>query len=139
MARNSINDQINQVVDNLFTMLDRYNTSINKKTILKRAGKPAIDQLKQEARSIKRTGALLRSIQWINTRSRNSVFAGFNYRRGGSHAHLIEFGWITKNGNRVEGNPIVRRTYDRVKEEIFSNLVNELERTQAQIEREIRI
>jgi len=120
-------------------MLDKYNTAISKKTLLKRAGRMALSELKQQAGAIKRTGNLQKSAQWINTRSKSSVLAGFNYRRGGSHAHLIEFGWVTKNGNRVEGRPIVKITYEKTKDQILQNLVNEMQRTQAKIEREIKI
>ena len=139
MARNSINEEMNQAVKNLYDMLDKYNTAISKKTLLKRAGGVALKGLKQEALEIKDTGALLRSAQWINTRSKTSVLAGFNYRKGGSHAHLIEFGWMTKKGNRVEGRPIVKMTYDRTKDQIVANLISEMQKTQAKIEREIRI
>ena len=139
MARNSINDEVNQAVKNLYDMLDKYNTAISKKTLLKRAGGVALKGLKEKALEIKDTGALLGSAQWINTRSKSSVLAGFNYRRGGSHAHLIEFGWMTKNGNRVEGRPIVKITYEKTKDQIVANLINEMQKTQAKIEREIRI
>lgn len=139
MGRNSINDEVNQAVKNLYDMLDKYNTAISKKTLLKRAGRVALSELKQQAGAIKRTGNLQKSAQWINTRSKSSVLAGFNYRRGGSHAHLIEFGWMTKNGNRVEGRPIVKITYEKTKDQIVANLINEMQKTQAKIEREIRI
>jgi hypothetical protein len=139
MARNSINAEINQAVKNLYDMLDKYNTAISKKTLLKRAGRVALSELKQQAGAIKRTGNLQKSAQWINTRSKSSVLAGFNYRRGGSHAHLIEFGWVTKNGNRVKGRPIVKITYEKTKDQILQNLINEMQKTQAKIEREIRI
>lgn len=139
MARNSINDEVNQAVKNLYDMLDKYNTAISKKTLLKRAGRVALSELKQQAGAIKRTGNLQKSAQWINTRSKSSVLAGFNYRRGGSHAHLIEFGWVTKNGNRVKGRPIVKITYEKTKDQIVANLINEMQKTQAKIEREIRI
>ena len=138
-SNNSINAEINQAVKNLYDMLDKYNTAISKKTLLKRAGAVALKGLKDEARKIKRSGDLLKSAGWINTKSKSSVLAGFNYRRGGSHAHLIEFGWVTKSGSRVEGNPIVKRTYERTKNMIVQNLEMELKRTQAKIEREIRI
>lgn len=139
MARNSINDEVNEAVKNLYDMLDKYNTAISKKTLLKRAGAVALKGLKEKALEIKKTGALLGSAQWINTRSKSSVLAGFNYRRGGSHAHLIEFGWMTKKGNRVEGRPIVKITYEKTKDQILANLINEMQKTQAKIEREIRI
>lgn len=139
MARNSINDEVNQAVKNLYDMLDKYNTAISKKTLLKRAGAVALKGLKEKALEIKKTGALLGSAQWINTRSKSSVLAGFNYRKGGSHAHLIEFGWMTKNGNRVKGRPIVKQTYEKTKDQIVANLINEMQKTQAKIEREIRI
>lgn len=139
MARNSINDEVNEAVKNLYDMLDKYNTAISKKTLLKRAGGVALSELKQQAGAIKRTGNLQKSAQWINTRSKSSVLAGFNYRRGGSHAHLIEFGWMTKNGKRIEGNPIVKKTYEKTKDQIVANLINEMQKTQAKIEREIRI
>ena len=136
-GRGNTNQEIEQAVKALYTMLDKYNTAINAKTLLKKAGRPALDGIRQAAGDIKDTGALMRSAEWINTKSKRSVMAGFNYRKGGSHAHLVEYGFLTKNGKRVEGNPIVKKTFEATKDQILKNLIDELSRTQAKIEREI--
>ena len=138
MARyNPIPEEIRDAVKNLEKMLQKYNTAISQKTILKKAGRPALAGIRNAAAEIKDTGALMRSAEWINTKSKRSVMAGFNYRKGGSHAHLVEFGFITKNGKRVKGNPIVKKTFEATKDQILQNLIEEMRKTQGTIERQI--
>lgn len=131
------NQEINDVVRALGRMLRSYNTAIRGKTILKRAARPALDGLRRSAGEIRDTGNLMRSAKFINTRSNNSVMVGYKYTNELNYAHLIEYGWITRDGQRIQGNPIVRNTFEATKEQILQNLVQELRRTQAQIEREI--
>jgi len=118
-------------------MLQKYNTAISQKTILKKAGRPALTGIRNAAAEIKDTGALMRSAEWIKTKSKRSVMAGFNYRKGGSHAHLVEFGFITRNGKRVKGRPIVKETFEATKDQVLQNLIEEMKKTQATIERQI--
>ena len=135
--RGNTNQEIADAVKALNKMLDKYNTAISAKTLLKKAGRPALTGIRKAAEEIKDTGALMRSAEWINTKSKRSVLAGFNYRKGGSHAHLIEYGWVAKNGNRVEGNPIVKKTFEATKDQILQNLIDVMRQTQATIERQI--
>jgi hypothetical protein len=138
MARyNPVPEQIQEVVKNLEKMLQKYNTAISQKTILKKAGRPALTGIRNAAAEIKDTGALMRSAEWIKTKSKRSVMAGFNYRKGGSHAHLVEFGFITRNGKRVKGRPIVKETFEATKDQVLQNLIEEMKKTQATIERQI--
>lgn len=134
---NSINREINEAVDQLYKMLDKYNTAINNKALLKKAGNVALKSLRQKAGDIQDTGALKRSTTWINTKSKRSVLAGFDYWNGGRHAHLVEYGFVTKNGNYVPGYNLVKNTFEETKEQILKNLVEELKDTQSKIEREI--
>lgn len=134
---NSINREINEAVDQLYKMLDKYNTAINNKALLKKAGNVALKSLRQKAGDIQDTGALKRSTTWINTKSKRSVLAGFDYWNGGLHAHLVEYGFVTKNGNYVPGYNLVKNTFEETKEQILKNLVEELKDTQSKIEREI--
>lgn len=135
--RGNTNQEIADAVKALNKMLDKYNTAIGAKTLLKKAGRPALTGIRKAAEEIKDTGALMRSAEWINTKSKRSVLAGFNYRKGGSHAHLIEYGWITKNGERVKGRPIVKDTFEATKDQILQNLIDVMRQTQATIERQI--
>ena len=138
MARyNPVPEQIQEAVKNLEKMLQKYNTAISQKTILKKAGRPALSGIKQAAYDIRDTGNLAKSAEWINTKSKRSVMAGFNYRKGGSHAHLVEFGFITRNGERVKGKPIVKETFEATKDKVLQNLIEEMKKTQATIERQI--
>ncbi len=138
MARyNPVPEEIQEVVKNLEKMLQKYNTAISQKTILKKAGRPALTGIRNAAAEIKDTGALMRSAEWIKTKSKRSVMAGFNYRKGGSHAHLVEFGFITRNGKRVKGRPIVKETFEATKDQVLQNLIEEMKKTQATIERQI--
>ncbi len=66
----------------IYKILDKYNTSISKKTILERAGKVVIAGLKQKSEAIKDTGNLKKSAGWIRIKSKVSVMAGFNYWKG---------------------------------------------------------
>ena len=131
------NQEITDIVNALEKMLKKYNTAISQKTLLKKAGRPALAGIRNAAAEIKDTGALMRSAEWIKTKSKRSVMAGFNYRKGGSHAHLVEFGFITRNGKRVKGRPIVKDTFEATKDQILQNLIEEMRKTQAIIERQI--
>ena len=131
------NQEITDIVNALEKMLKKYNTAISQKTLLKKAGRPALAGIRNAAAEIKDTGALMRSAEWIKTKSKRSVMAGFNYRKGGSHAHLVEFGFITRNGKRVKGRPIVKDTFEATKDQILQNLIEEMRKTQATIERQI--
>ena len=131
------NREITDIVNALEKMLKKYNTAISQKTLLKKAGRPALAGIRNAAAEIKDTGALMRSAEWIKTKSKRSVMAGFNYRKGGSHAHLVEFGFITSNGKRVKGRPIVKETFEATKDQILQNLIEEMRKTQATIERQI--
>ena len=131
------NQEIADVVKAFNKMLDKYNTAISSKTLLKKAGSPALTGIRKAAEEIKDTGSLMRSAEWIKTKSKRSVLAGFNYRKGGSHAHLVEFGFITKNAKRVKGRPIVKETFEATKDQILQNLIEEMRKTQATIERQI--
>ena len=135
--RGNTNQEITDAVKALNQMLQKYNTAISGETLLKKAGRPALTGIRKAAEEIKDTGALMRSAEWINTKSKRSVLAGFNYRKGGSHAHLIEYGWVTKNGNIVKGRHIVKDTFEATKDQILQNLIDVMRQTQATIERQI--
>ena len=138
----TIDAAIAEGVANLYKMLDKYNVAIDKKAILMRAGDVALKELRRAALEIKDTGNLRKSVKWIRTRSWNSVLLGYDYRRGGRHGHLIEYGWFqkTKNGPKyVPGYALVKKTFTKTKNQIAKNIEAELKSTQQQIEREIRI
>ena len=135
--RNSVNADIAKAVNELNKMLDYYNTAISKKTLLKKAGNIALKGLKQKATDIEDTGNLKNSAKWINTKSNRSVMAGFDYWNGGRHAHLVEYGFVTKNGDYVPGYNLVKKVYEATKDKILQNLIDVMRQTQATIERQI--
>ena len=129
-------------VANLYKMLDKYNVAIDKKTILMRAGDVALKELRRAATQIKDTGNLRKSVKYIRTRSASSVLLGYDYRRGGRHGHLIEYGWFkkTKEGPKyIPGYALVKKTFQKTKKQVAKNIESELKKTQTQIEKDIRI
>lgn len=138
----TVDAAIAQGVANLYKMLDKYNVAIDKKTILMRAGDVALKELRRAANEIRDTGNLRKSVKWIRTRSASSVLLGYDYRRGGRHGHLIEYGWFkkTKEGPKyIPGYALVKKTFQKTKKQVARNLEVELKKTQAQIEKDIRI
>ncbi len=135
--RSDIDQQMNKIVGDFYKILDKYNTSISKKTILERAGKVVIAGLKQKSEAIEDTGNLRQSVGWIRIKSKVSVMAGFNYWKGGRHAHLVEYGFIAKNGEYVPGYNLVKNTYEETKEKVISNLIEEFKKETDKLLREI--
>jgi hypothetical protein len=139
----TVDAAIAQGVANLYKMLDKYNVAIDKKTILMRAGDVALKELRRAANEIRDTGNLRKSVKWIRTRSASSVLLGYDYRRGGRHAHLIEYGWFKKRKKKgpkyIPGYALVKKTFQKTKKQVAKNIERELKATQKQIEKDIRI
>jgi HK97 gp10 family phage protein len=144
-----INTDINRVVLKLRSMEKQYLTAINEKTILRRAGKVVKETMKQEVPTD--TGNLKESLDFLNFRSdKTGVHVGARYNSSvnqdgernkpiGRHAHLVEFGFIDRSGKRVDGNPFVKRTYEKTKLQVIKNLEKETEKLQKKIERSLAI
>jgi hypothetical protein len=123
----SVEKQMNDIVKKLDKMAYEYDLSINKKEILKRAGSPAVGNLKSRATAIKDTGKLASSVEFVLKRAKRAVYVGYNYKKA-KHGHLIEFGWTKRNGQYQAGLGIVKKTYEATKAQILKNLIVELER-----------
>lgn len=134
--RDEIDDQISDIIKSYYAFLDQYNLEVRKKDILERAGKIVIKTLKQKAEAIRVTGNLKKSAGWIKTKSKTSVLAGFNYWKNGRHAHLVEFGFIAKNGQYVPGYNLVRNTYEETKGPVLQQLIAEFKKKTDEIARQ---
>lgn len=122
---------------------------IKEKTIFRKAGKVVKDTMKQEVPVD--TGRLRDSIDFLNFRKdKESLYVGARYNSSvdengqttkptGRHAHLVEFGFIDKSGKRVEGNPFVKRTYNKTKDVVKANLIKEIDRLEKRIERQLSV
>lgn len=122
-----VQKQMNEIVKKLDKIAYEYDLSINKKEILKRAGSPAVGNLKARAMAIKDTGKLANSVEFVLKRAKRAVYVGYNYKKA-KHGHLIEYGWTARNGKYVPGFNIVKKTYEATKAQILKNLTVELER-----------
>jgi hypothetical protein len=122
-----VQKQMNDIVKKLDKMSYEYDLSINKKEILKRAGSPAVGNLKGRATAIKDTGKLASSVEFILKRAKRAVYIGYNYKKA-KHGHLIEFGWTKRNGEYQAGLGIVKKTYEATKADILKKLQVELEK-----------
>lgn len=131
-----IDNDINIIIKKLNALQSKYSAEIKTKKVLRKAGKIVVDALKSNTPVD--TGALKKSMEFLPlNKSRNSVFVGPNYRKGGSHAHLVEYGRIAVNGKRVEGNPFIFKSYEQTKGQVLVNLTNELKLLQDQFERQL--
>jgi hypothetical protein len=122
-----VQKQINDIIKKLDKMAYQYDLEINRKEILKRAGYPAVGNLKGRAMAIKDTGELASSVEFVLKKSKRSVYVGYNYEYA-KHGHLIELGWTARNGEYVPGFNLVKKTYEATKSQILKNLIVELER-----------
>jgi hypothetical protein len=137
--------EVSNIVKRLKEMEYHYGREIKEKVIFRRAGKVVKDTLKQDTPVDK--GNLKASADYLNFRKdKNGLYVGNRYgsrkdiegnnlKPIGPHAHLVEFGFIDRAGNRVEGNPIVKNTYEKTRLKVLANLENELIKLQKRFER----
>lgn len=138
LNRDLIAEEMQRVIRKLGQVEHYIGQTINKKAILKKAGKPVLKKLQTDAPRDK--GNLQESMAFLNFRKdKQAVYVGprYNARTNSEgalsnkiapHAHLVEFGWIDKNGNRHEGNPFIKHTYNSTKEIVLQNLNNEIQK-----------
>ena len=131
-----IDNEINLIVKKLKSLEFKYSAEIKTKRVLKKASRIVVDKLKDNTPVD--TGELKKSMEFLPlNKSKSSVFVGPNYRKGGSHAHLVEYGHLTKNGKRIEGNPFIFKSYEQTKGQVLVNLTNELKLLQTKFERQL--
>ena len=121
----TVQQQMNQAIDNLYKMAKTVNAQVKRKEVLKRAGNVAKTDLKARAAEIQDTGNLKNSVDWVLNKVKAAVYVGYNYRKKGQHGHLIEYGWTDRGGGYVPGYGIVKKTYEGTKEQVLKNLIEE--------------
>lgn len=127
LNRDYIDEEINKILGNLRDIENYIGQAISKKVLLRKAAKPAVDSLKSNTPVD--TGDLKKSMEILPlNKSKNNIFVGPNYRKGGPHAHLVEYGYIARNGKRVEGNPFIFKSYNQSKVLVLSRLNLEIQK-----------
>lgn len=148
----TIEQEIKEIIDSLSIMQNEYAHEIKKKTILRRSAGVLIANLRYN--SPKDTGNLSESMRVLPLyKSKSSIFVGPDYkgqkikgqeegedeREGiGSHAHLVEYGHITKSGKRIEGQPFIKQTYEETKHLVLRDLKTEIIELQKRLERKLK-
>jgi len=131
-----IDNEINAIIKKLNVLQSKYASEIKSKRVLKKAAKPALDTLKSNTPVD--TGELKRSMQFLPfNRDKTGVYVGPNYRKGGSIAHIIEYGRITKSGKIIEGKPFIFKSYEQTKGQVLVNLTNELKLLHDKFEKQL--
>lgn len=142
---NNLTVEIKEITERLNKIAYDYGVEINKKTILKRAGKVTLLKLKENAKVD--TGALRDSMAFLSFRKdKTGVYVGPRYHTTTNsegearnaiapHAHLVEFGFISKAGNRIKGKPFIKQTYEQTKNQVLKNLENEIVKIQSRLEK----
>ncbi len=121
----TVQQQMNQAIDNLYKMAKTVNAQVKRKEVLRRAGNVAKTDLKARASEIQDTGNLKNSVDWVLNKVKAAVYVGYNYRKKGQHGHLIEYGWTDRGGGYVPGYGLVKKTFEATKEQVLKNLIEE--------------
>lgn len=145
----SVNIQVKDIVNRLNKMSYDIGVEINKKTILKKAGKVVLEKLRTNAPVD--TGNLRDAQAFINRpKDKTGVLVGARYFSSTNsdgerknaiapHSHLIEFGWIDRGGNRHEGKPFVKQTYEQTKNQVVTNLISEVDKLEKKLEKKYSV
>jgi hypothetical protein len=105
--RVALKKELKEIQLNMIKLAGKIDNQIKRKDMMKRAGEPLLNEVISTAPVD--TGNLKNSIEYLPfNKSKYSVFVGPNYRKGGSHAHLVENGFIDRSGTRVEGKKWMR-------------------------------
>lgn len=122
----TIDQQIYDIVGNLKIMAEYLDKPLREKTLLRRASRFAVDKMKQKAPVD--TGELKNSIGFLPRRkAKRSVFIGPSSKGFiGIYPKLIEYGYISRSGKKIDARPFVKPTYEETKGQILSNLRNEI-------------
>lgn len=135
-ARITIDDrEIADLVKKLYEFEHQFVKRLEDKTIMRKAAKIVVDKEKQE--SPVKTGRLKRSFRVLPLKTKMSVIVGPSYKGddSGKHAHLVEYGFITRSGQRYPGKPFIKSTYEMTKYDVKNYLIREIDKL---IEAELR-
>jgi hypothetical protein len=129
VRENELQKEIDSIITKINYLSYSYDIAINEKAIFRRAGKEAKNELKARAAAIRDTGNLTNSVDFVLKRAKRVVYLGYDYKnKKGQHGHLIELGWVKRNGEYKEGYHLVKKTYESKKQIILSNLISELQK-----------
>jgi HK97 gp10 family phage protein len=123
---NDIDRDIYNIVSNLKIMAEYLDKPLREKTLLRKASRFVIGKMKTNAPVD--TGAMRDSIGFLpRRRAKRSVFIGPNAKGFvGIYPKMIEYGYVTKSGKRVAAKPFAKPTYEETKEQVLTNLKNEI-------------
>lgn len=73
------------------------------------------------------TGQLRQSYGYVKRKYSNGLTIGAKYGKGGAnHAHLIELGFTTRNGKKVQGKLIEQKAYEANREAALNSMAKNL-------------
>lgn len=124
--RVALKRELQEIQLNMIKLVGKVQNQIKQKDMLKRAGQPLYDELYDKAPFV--SGNLRDSLDWLPFyKSQYAVFIGPNYRKGGAHAHLYEYGFIDRSGKRVEGHKWMRKALRKKSGEVLMNMKKEFD------------
>jgi hypothetical protein len=132
-AERTVNEQMIGIIRQIKMYKKQFDADLKTRGIFKAAARPLEITMRFNAVGSAdgkySKGTLAKSIKMMTySKDKFGVYVGPNYKasRGTTapHAHLIEFGWRTKNGKQVPGTEFVKKSYEQTKYAI----INELER-----------
>jgi len=131
-----IDNDINLIIKKLNVLAEKYRGEIRSKTVLRKASKVVLNKLKDN--TPEDTKGLKASMKFLTLRSKTGVFIGPDLKdKPIPLAHILEYGRITKNGKRIEGNPFIFKSYEQTKGQVLVNLTNELKLLHDKFEKQL--
>lgn len=96
---------------------------------IQRAFKPSGDRILTyiEANVPIKTGQLKQSYGYVKRKYSNGLTIGAKYGKGGgSHAHLIELGFTTRKGKKIQGKFIEQKAFEANRESALNSMAKNL-------------
>ena len=139
-------DDIDRQIDSIVKQLDRIHNgmyiNIARNRTLKRNAGRSTEAAMYLLAPRGETGNLRRSIEFLPFRKSSDAFIGPNYRKGGSHAHLVNNGFIhhvTKKLVRGRGYQFIQKAYDKTKETVLRQLTKLAQKEFEKIGRKLEV
>lgn len=124
-------NELNSIIS---SMLTEYSEELQEKAdkVTEEVAKDFAEQLKEVTPRSSELGEHMADTVKVTTKQEKSlgkvVRARFVHYGKWQVSHLLEFGWTSKNGKRVERSPFVRPLFDRNKERYTKMYKEELEK-----------
>lgn len=140
----SVDDQIRATRIQLTALLNEYLDTRHINSFLRAGGKIVLKEMRN--RVPVDTGQLKESLAMMKFKGDiNSIYIGARYysrvniegenvSKIGPHAHLVEFGFIDRSGQRVKGKPFVKPTFVATKATSEAAIIKAIEKFQKQWE-----